>query len=792
MSKKPQKPPSLQPPAEKPVQGDSSKGKQPIGPATEQPIQAGSGSKNSPQLSLDKSTQTDFGVVQGGSGSKNSRQLPLDKSTQTDFEVVEPRPTQQVQSGTEGKQRQDPPTKQWVQSKPKGKQPVQPPSEQPVQPDQTSENVQSGPNKGKQPVRSPSEHLVQPDYTSENVQGGSNKGKHPVRPPTKQPTQAGSVSKTLRQLPLDKSMRADPEVVQPHPQQQVQSDIKGKQRQDLPAKLSEQGNSKGKQPIRSPSEHPVQPDHTSENVQGGSNKGKQPIRHPTEQPVQAGSGSKNPQQLPMRAVPEVTQPRPEQQVQSGTEGKQRQDLPAKLSEQSKSKGKQPISKPLYGNPRRLIARIPVKKDARIKRVEVSIGPDTAFRHPQTFFFKNIPVLDPFWGRTNDKAFTATRIIRLEDEGKSTPYFLMVCRGEYPKVKSPRNDNAIFRGMYEPIFGDAFVFKLGDPELYADGYARYVHIEEDIGSIDWMPKAIWIAARKVEMAMASEANPGFPDLDNYADRETISKDSTRMLNWMRAIRKANRKYAKPFPVDATSGLPDLERIQDILKQWTRQVADWKREGVAPVDDSAEPSDVQKQEDFVGKAYDAYQATLDDDIDDDATEEDPTEDEDKIVSASTDTGSSDTETTNAAEEIQERFLAARAAFLRMEDVARKNISKKLLRQYCAAESSGGPDLKKTKAMLDEIMTRAALWKEEMALRPDGEVGYIDPKVVDELVVRIQRLYRIMEEGLDSALFVKATHDVNETYLSFVAQLDRQEAADRANHGSPDRPGASHYKV
>ena len=764
MSKKPPKPPSLQPPAEKPVQGGSSKGKQPIGPAIEQSIQAGFGSKNSPQLWLDKSTQTDFGVVQGGSGSKSPRQLPLDKSTQTDFEVFQPRPTQQVQSGTDGKQRQDPPTKQWIQSKPKGKQPVQPSSEQPVKPDLTSENVQSGPNKGKQPVR----------------------------PPTRQPAQAGSGSKTLRQLPLDKSMRADPEVVQPHLKQQVQSDIKGKQRQDLPAKLSEQSNSKGKQPIRSPSEHPVQPDYTSENVQGGSNKGKQPIRHPTEQPVQAGSGSKNPQQLPMRAVPEVTQPRPEQQVESGTQGKQRQDLPAKLSEQSKSKGKQPISKPLYGNPRRLIARIPVKKDARIKRVEVSIGPDTAFRHPQTFFFKNIPVLDPFWGRTNDKAFTATRIIRLENERKPTPYFLMVCRGEYPKVKSPRNDNAIFGGMYEPIFGDAFVFKLGDPELYGDGYARYVHIEEDIGSIDWMPKAIRIAARKVDMAMASEANPGFPDLENYADRETISKDSTRMVNWMRAIRKANKKYAKPFPVDAKSGLPDLERIQDIIKQWTRQVADWKREGVAPVDDSAEPSDVQKQEDFVGKAYDAYKATIDDDIDDDATGEDATEDEDQTVSAFTDTGSSDTETTNAAEEIRERFLAARAAFLQVEDVARKNISKKVLRQYCAAESSGRPDLKKTKAMLDEIMTRAALWKEEMALRPEGEVGFIDPKVVDELVVRIQRLYHIMEEGVDSALFVKATHDVNDTYSNFVAQLDSQEAADRVNHGSPDRPGASHYKV
>ena len=699
---------------------------------------------------------------------------------------------QQVQSGTEGKQRQDPPTKQWVHSKPKGKQPGRPPSEQPVQPDQTSENVQSGPNKGKQPVRSPSEHLVQPDYTSENVQGGSNKGKQLVRPPTKQPAQAGPGSKTLQQLPFDKSMRADPEVVQPYPKQQVQSDTKGKQRQDLPAKLSEQYKSKGKQPIRPPSEHPVQPGHTSENVQGGSNKGKQPTPRPTEQPVQAGSGSKNHQQLPMRADPEVTQPCPEQQVQSGTEGKQRQDLQAKPSEQSKSKGKQPMSKAVYGNPRRLIARIPVKKNAPIKRIEVSIGPDTAFRHPQTFFFKNIPMLGPYWGWTNDKAFTATRIVRLQNEGKPTPYFLMVCRGEYPKVKSPRNDNAIFKGMYEPIFGDAFVFKLGDPELYGDGYARYVHIEEDIGSIDWMPKAIRVAARKVEMAMASEANPGFPDLDNYADRETISKDSTRMLRWMRAITRANKKYARPFPVDATSGLPDLERIQDIIKQWTRQVADWKREGVAPVDDSAEPSDAQKQEDFVQKAFDAYKATLDDDTDYDATEEDPTENEDKTVSASTDTGSSDTETTNAAEEIQKRFLAARAAFLQVEVIARKNISKKLLRQFHAAESSGGPDLKKTKAMLDEIMTRAALWKEENALRPDGEVGFIDPKIVDELVVKVQRLYHMMEEGVDMALFIKAAHEVNETYLNFAAQLERQEAADRVNYGLPDRPGASPYPV
>ena len=243
----------------------------------------------------------------------------------------------------------------------------------------------------------------------------------------------------------------------------------------------------------------------------------------------------------------------------------------------KAKGKQPAPKtiPLFKIPHVSILHIPVATDAPLKRVKVSLRGDTATRHWQTFFFKNIVCLEPFWGATNDKAFVATRIVRLKmEDGKPTPYFLMVCIGEWPRIKSPRNNNEIFKGMYVPIYNDAFVFKLGDPELGVAGYANYVDMEKDIDGIDWLRQAIRDAATKVEWAMARHANPGFPDMSNYADEETMSKDVRGMLYVIAMISKARKKHAAADPIDAELGVSDLESMRDRVETMLRQIRAWK--------------------------------------------------------------------------------------------------------------------------------------------------------------------------------------------------------------------------
>lgn len=305
------------------------------------------------------------------------------------------------------------------------------------------------------------------------------------------------------------------------------------------------------------------------------------MQRPPEQPVQAKLEGKEVQPLPleqsMQAASETKQPNLEQT----------QKLPAQQSEQGKSKGKQPMRKPVYGNPRFWIARIPVKRKARLQRVVISIAPDTVSHHPQTFFFKNLPAVDPYWGYTNDSAWTARRVVRLETEGKPTPYFLMVCRGEHPKIKSPRNDNVIFADMHEPIFNDAFVFKLADPEIDEDGWANYIHIEEDIDGIDWLPEAIRDAAQKVHNAMARDANPGFPDIENYADPKTMKKDEKTMLSWKRQIKKA-------LLDDATWALPDHETVACLVERMTILVVGRRMDGVSSMDGGPESPDLKTPE------------------------------------------------------------------------------------------------------------------------------------------------------------------------------------------------------
>lgn len=330
-----------------------------------------------------------------------------------------------------------------------------------------------------------------------------------------------------------------------------------------------------------------------------SNKGKQPEEsHPrpstqanpkgkqVERPVQAGLDSEQPQEAP-----------PEQPENPAGKGKQ----PEVKSTPGPSPGAAIVANARVsgGFPQVYITRIPVSKDGKprsMRRVVVYVIPDTAYRHPQTLFFKNIPNVAYYWGLLNDAAGTAQRIVRMEREGNPTPYFLYVNRGEYPKATSPRNDNAVFAGMDVPVFGDAFVFKLGNPETSEGGYARYAHVEKDLASIDWIPEAIQAAARKVDNARADSANAGFPDLDNYADPETMFKDAKRMSTYVKAIRRAAAKGSRALPVRAKAEIPKVETRVDTMKQrlveqMTILLHGWEKDMFAYVQGDTEPTSDQ---------------------------------------------------------------------------------------------------------------------------------------------------------------------------------------------------------
>ena len=176
-----------------------------------------------------------------------------------------------------------------------------------------------------------------------------------------------------------------------------------------------------------------------------------------------------------------------------------------------------------------IARIPIGKDAPMETVKVYISLDTAYSNSQTLIFKHFPNVQFYWGERKSRNAWATRIVRLEKGGNPTPYFLLVNKGERLRCRPPRNQNANLTDAREPIFGDAFVFKLGSPELHEDpGHARYVDIETDVGRIHWLPGSLREAATKVKTAGPANANLGFPDLRNYADPERVKQRASEFL------------------------------------------------------------------------------------------------------------------------------------------------------------------------------------------------------------------------------------------------------------------------
>lgn len=321
---------------------------------------------------------------------------------------------------------------------------------------------------------------------------------------------------------------------------------------------------------------PPPPQAQTEQSTQGTSKGKQTVRPPPEQPVQANPTSEKSRQLPLRLSTqtdsEATQSTPKQPAQPESKGKQPLEPPVKEQAQDDHKGKQPMRKPLLPIPECIIARIPVDRDAPIKRVRLFIMCEVG-RHPQTFFFKNLPETGPYWGCENYKASTATRIVRLVVDGVPSHYFLLVCRGEHPKVTSPRNCNAVFGDIHVPVFNDAFVFKLGDPEINENGWARFVNIEANIGSVEWLPGAVREAASLVDNAEPKHANPGFPNLEDYADEETRKMDAESLDRWKRDIAKAERKAGSGYPVYRLPQLTDLERMHAIMIKRLRKVTSW---------------------------------------------------------------------------------------------------------------------------------------------------------------------------------------------------------------------------
>lgn len=436
---------------------------------------------------------------------------------------------------------------------------------------------------------------------------------------SKQPVQENSKGRQVEQ-PLQANAKGkQPE--QPRPQQSVQTDRKGKQIEQAaqPVLKSKQDHltsieqlkrfaAGGKEPQTS-SFQQLQVKHNLQSrphqIAQAEPKGKQ-----VEQTGQAGPNlqSKQPRQAPPEKSKQPTGKG--QQLLKNSLAEYRQGWPPKRAILANAR-------PVYlGYPKVYITRIPYSRNGKpksMRRVKVYVIPDVG-RHPQTFFFKNIPDVEYYWGFLNDAATTAQRFVRLEREGEPTPYFLLACRGEWPEATSPRNDNAIFAGLHEPmVFSDAFVFKLGEPETYGEGYVNFVHIEKDLGSVGWIPEAIREAAKKVEHATAANANPGFPDMGLYADPETIFKDAKKMRKHTDNYKKAAERRSSAPPFEYELGMLDRRGINSTVMEVTALLHVLRTDVFLPINGTFELSD----HNCILEANAAFKAIWDHDNNDDAS-------------------------------------------------------------------------------------------------------------------------------------------------------------------------------
>lgn len=638
---------------------------------------------------------------------------------------MQPLPESPVQTNPKRKRGQEPFPKQLVHEIPKGKQ-----MEQPIQAN----------TKGKQPEQHRLQQPVQADPEGKRVEQpvqAKTKGNQPEQPRPQQSVQADPKGKQIEQ-PKSASIKAK-QSEQPRPQQPVQDDPKGKRVEQVV-----QAKTKGKQPEQPRPQQPVQ----------AEPKGKQ-----VEQPVQASLKRKQSRQASSK---KSTHPAPESKEAQKVRLEQWLHLEPTLQPPPK-KAILANAKPVYlGSPKVFIARIPGKRNAKrstMHRVKVSVIADTAYRHPQTFFFKNLPDVELYWGFLNDAATTAQRVVRLERDNRPTPYFLLACRGEYPKVTSPRNDNVIFADMHEPIFGDAFVFKMADPETDESGYARYIHIEADISTIDWLPEAVREAAMKVEYAMAPDANPGFPDIDNYADPETMLKDAQKMLKWMMAIKKAATRYGNGLPAGAMPPLPDHERMEETLMDMATEVQAWGNEGVLYIGGGPDPSDFKLVRNFTKKAFAAFKA-----IRDSASNVNAARDLDGASSDSTISELSEVKTIDAIEKINISFRATKDAFDEVKTIMKVNIVKHVVNNLTIDATPDVIDIQDLRQMVDAMRINVAIWKAYRSL---------DPKIVDEFVKKVRVSFDAMEDPSDEVMISRAILELHDVFQAIKAESDKQGA-------------------
>ena len=594
-----------------------------------------------------------------------------------------------------------------MQGSSKDTQPTKPPSQQPPK-----EAAVQGSSEGKKPEKA---------ATKESVPGSSSKDKQPPKPSSEQPLKEEAVTGTS----------------------------KGKKPQKSATKESVPVSSSNlTQPPKPPSEQP-----SKEEAVPGTSKGKKPRKSAPgaskrKQSIQLPPGrTKNcmeyPKLFPIHILGSY-------ELLENTDPSE--DVLPSLSDNAKGKQPAPKTIPLLKIPRVSILRIPVARDGLLKRVKVSIRGDTAIRHWQTFFFKNVVCLEPFWGETNDKAFVATRIVRLMmKDGKPTPYFLMVCIGEFPRITSPRNDSQIFKGLLEPIY-DAFVFKLGDPELGVAGYANYVDIDKDFADISWLRQAIRNAARKVERATARHANPGFPDMSNYADEETMSNDVGKMLYVMAMIAKANKKYADAGGIDAISGLPDLESMRNAINGLLAQTRIWKDEGLLSFDVDVESAMYQATNAFGQKTIDSLEA-IEEAVN--ATKLDQT------PSASTDVDSPSAKTKELWERAEKCYMGAESDYEAVKALVTEEVNNKVRDVLRIKDPNTECDTIWLKYMANSILSSIVEMKKDRSVIAALKSGDPYMKRIDQLGVKAQAAYQAIEENKTYQEIIQLVIETNEIY-------------------------------
>lgn len=622
----------------------------------------------------------------------------------------------------------------------------------------------------------------------------ASKGKITEKVPTKESV-LGSSSKDEH---IQKSLS--------QPEEAAPGTPKDKKPEKATKEESAQGSTKDKQPQEPPSQQPskeeavesssksTKPENaaTKESAPGSSSTDAQSTTPPSEPPskedaaLSASNGKK-----PYKSAPGA--PKRKQSIH-GPENCMEYLSPFVLQmlesndflEDPDPPGKRPAPKTVspYRRPSVSILRIPIAQDDPLTSVKVFLRDDMVTRHRQTFFFKNLVCLDRFWGFTNEMAFGARRIVRLIlTDGRPTPYFLMVCIGEYPRIWSPRNENWIFERLHVPIYNDAFVFKLGEPELDAGGYANYVDFDESVDGLDWLGHAIRSAAEKVQFAMARHANPGFPDMSNYADEVTMAKDVGGMLSVMAEIKTANEKYATRAaaaaaagataadPVDKAGGLSDVESMRDAVNDMLKRAEHMRDQSFSSFEVAVESALLGMNDAFRQKTRDFLEAI----------EEALTVIKlDETPSASTDVDPSSAKTKELCKKAKECFIHVERAFESMKAVVMGETESRIWDVLEIRDPSTRFDMNLLRSTVDFLLVRLVehnQFPEVIATRKQS--GFIATRV-DLYGVKAQAAAQAIDENKPYDEIIQKVIEMNEVCHSIREEAESEGSSVQGFYG------------